>query len=94
MKKYNIHPYSLFTDGELFSRLDLVLKQLEKISVQSLNCQNIDEVKALRCKWFEKRAEMDVYIEALEELGHDCSGLYTQVIKKLHLCSFFFESRN
>lgn len=74
MQKYNIHPLSLLTDGELLSRLDLASSQLEEIIAQSNNCWNANEAITLRGKLFEKREEICVYVEALEEFGYNCSG--------------------
>ncbi|MCF5909729.1 hypothetical protein K3H35_13125 [Aeromonas veronii] len=79
MRKYNIHPLSLLTDGELVARLDLVYEQLEELIAQSLRCQNAEEAKVLLGKVSEKRSEMTVYIDALEEIGHDCSGVILPV---------------
>lgn len=69
-----IHPLSLFTDGELISRLDLASDQFEELLAQSIDCQDANEAKTLRGKLFEKQEEIRVYVEALEEFCYDCSG--------------------
>lgn len=74
MQKYNIHPLSLLTDGELFSRIKLASSQLEEMNAQAYDCWDANEAITLRGKLFEKREEIRVYIEALEEFGYNCSG--------------------
>ncbi|EGQ8517852.1 hypothetical protein ACEWBT_23605 [Vibrio parahaemolyticus] len=74
MLQNNFHPLISFTDGELFIRLNQASDQLEELLAQSHDCYDVDQAKTLYGKIVEKRDEVRVYVDALEEFGYDCSG--------------------